>query len=89
MIRRLPFSTFGATGFLALLVLLFFVFQGSESPSLTDSITAVSNHGLLEVYFSQPTNPASRSLRGGPDTHLVEAIDSAQFSIDMAMYHLP
>jgi phosphatidylserine/phosphatidylglycerophosphate/cardiolipin synthase-like enzyme len=48
----------------------------------------VSSRGLLEVYFSQPTNPASRSLRGGPDTYLVEAIDAAQFSIDMAMYHL-
>jgi phosphatidylserine/phosphatidylglycerophosphate/cardiolipin synthase-like enzyme len=88
MIRRLSFSTLRATGFLALLMLLFFLFQRSGPSSLAESTPVVSNQGLLEVYFSQPTNPASRSLRGGPDTHLVDAINSAQFSIDMAMYHL-
>jgi phosphatidylserine/phosphatidylglycerophosphate/cardiolipin synthase-like enzyme len=88
MIRRLSFSTLSATGFLALLVLLFFLFQGSGPSHHAEATSVVSSLGLLQVYFSQPTNPASSSLRGGPDTHLVEAIDSAQFSIDMAMYHL-
>jgi phosphatidylserine/phosphatidylglycerophosphate/cardiolipin synthase-like enzyme len=88
MIRRLSLSTLSAIGFLALLALLFFAFQGSETPPQVDSTSVVSGQGLWEVYFSQPTNPASKSLRGGPDTHLVEAIDSAQYSIDVAMYHL-
>ncbi len=88
MIRRLSLSTLSAIGLLALMVGLFFLFQGSKSSPLVETTSAISSQGLWEVYFSQPTNATSRSLRGGPDVHLVEAIDSAQFSIDMAMYHL-
>jgi phosphatidylserine/phosphatidylglycerophosphate/cardiolipin synthase-like enzyme len=87
-IRRPPLSTLSPIGFLALLVVLFLVFQGSESPPVVESTSIVPSRGIWDVYFSQPTNPTSRSLRGGPDAHLVEAIDLAQFSVDMAMYHL-
>jgi phosphatidylserine/phosphatidylglycerophosphate/cardiolipin synthase-like enzyme len=88
VIRRLSLPTLSATGFLALLVLLFFVFQGSDIPPLAHSTSEVFSTGLWEVYFSNPDHPESSNLRGGPDSHLVEAIDSAQFSIDIAMYHL-
>jgi phosphatidylserine/phosphatidylglycerophosphate/cardiolipin synthase-like enzyme len=88
MIRRLSLPTLSAIGFLAVLVFLFFLFQGSESSSIEESTAMVSSQGLWEVYFSQPSNPESESLRGGPDVELVESLVSAQFSIDMAMYHM-
>lgn len=88
MIRHLSLPTLSAVGLLTLLIVLFFLFQGSEPSPIAVDTSAVSSQGLWEVYFSQPQNPESRTLRGGPDAHLVEGLDSAQFSIDMAMYHL-
>jgi phosphatidylserine/phosphatidylglycerophosphate/cardiolipin synthase-like enzyme len=40
------------------------------------------------VYFSDPGGPNARSLRGGPDKHLAEAIDQARLSVDIAAYDL-
>jgi phosphatidylserine/phosphatidylglycerophosphate/cardiolipin synthase-like enzyme len=42
----------------------------------------------VEVFFSTPGDPAAFSLRGGPDAALAEAIDRAQYSVDMAIYKL-
>jgi phosphatidylserine/phosphatidylglycerophosphate/cardiolipin synthase-like enzyme len=42
----------------------------------------------IEVYFTEPGGPASKSLRGGPDRALAEAIDDAILSVDMAIYEL-
>jgi phosphatidylserine/phosphatidylglycerophosphate/cardiolipin synthase-like enzyme len=88
VIRRLTLSTLGASGFLVILVVIFFIFQSDEEAPLQVSTPISSSQGFWEVYFSDPENPASKSYRGGPDVYLVEAIDSAQYSIDMAMYHL-
>lgn len=88
MIRRLSLSTIGASGLLILLAILFFIFQVDETTPVAENTHAVSSLGNWEIYFSNPEDPESRSLRGGPDTQLVEALDSAQFSIDLAMYHL-
>jgi phosphatidylserine/phosphatidylglycerophosphate/cardiolipin synthase-like enzyme len=41
-----------------------------------------------EVYFTEPTNPASGQLSGGIEGPLVEAIDSARLSVHAAMYSL-
>jgi len=40
------------------------------------------------VYFTNPTDPASKSLRGGPDKYLAEAIGSAHVSVDVAVLQL-
>jgi phosphatidylserine/phosphatidylglycerophosphate/cardiolipin synthase-like enzyme len=42
----------------------------------------------LAIYCTAPLDPASESLRGGPDARLAEAIDAAAHSVDMAIYHL-
>jgi phosphatidylserine/phosphatidylglycerophosphate/cardiolipin synthase-like enzyme len=38
------------------------------------------------VYFSDPDNLASNSLRGGPDKALADAIKTARISVDIAAY---
>jgi phosphatidylserine/phosphatidylglycerophosphate/cardiolipin synthase-like enzyme len=42
----------------------------------------------LTIYCTAPLDPASASLRGGPDARLAEAIDAAVYSVDVAIYHL-
>jgi len=42
----------------------------------------------LGIYCTAPLDPASESLRGGPDARLAEAIDAAVYSVDVAVYHL-
>lgn len=41
----------------------------------------------IQVYFTDPGAPESRTLRGGPDQALAEAIDRAEFSVDVAVYN--
>jgi phosphatidylserine/phosphatidylglycerophosphate/cardiolipin synthase-like enzyme len=38
------------------------------------------------VVFSDPTGPGADSQRGGPDAHLVAAIEGARASVDVAIY---
>lgn len=47
-----------------------------------------SASGFWEVFFSSPQDPGSGTYRGGPDSALVDTLDEAQFSIDVAVYHL-
>jgi phosphatidylserine/phosphatidylglycerophosphate/cardiolipin synthase-like enzyme len=42
----------------------------------------------FELYFTDPANPASSQGTGGVDGPLVEAIDAARLSIDVAAYSL-
>lgn len=42
----------------------------------------------VQVYFSRPDDPASESLRGGPDARLAEAIEQARLSVDVAVLNL-
>lgn len=44
--------------------------------------------GWISVYFSDPADPASESLRGGPDQELANAIENAMVTIDIAAYDL-
>ncbi len=46
------------------------------------------NGGWFELYFTDPANPAAKQLSGGPDGPLAAAIDSAQLSVDAALYSL-
>lgn len=63
--------------------------------SLADALKPISLHvgtgfgnGWFEMYFTDPSNPASRQYSGGIDGPLVAAIDSARLSVDAAMYSL-
>ena len=50
--------------------------------------TPAGEIGWIEVYFSDPAGPNARSLRGGPDADLAEAIANARLSVDIAAYDL-
>jgi phosphatidylserine/phosphatidylglycerophosphate/cardiolipin synthase-like enzyme len=46
-------------------------------------------HGsFFEIYFTDPFNRASAKNEGGPDVPLVQAIDQARVSVDVAAYSL-
>jgi phosphatidylserine/phosphatidylglycerophosphate/cardiolipin synthase-like enzyme len=40
------------------------------------------------VYFTDPSDPSSKSFRGGPDQRLAEAIEAARVSVDVAVLQL-
>ena len=42
----------------------------------------------FQMYFTDPSNRASRQFSGGPDGPLVASIDAARLSVDAAMYSL-
>jgi phosphatidylserine/phosphatidylglycerophosphate/cardiolipin synthase-like enzyme len=86
--RRLPLPALGASGLILLLAFLFFIFQGTDRTPILETPQVVSSDGLWEIYFSRPDRPESKTLRGGPDAQLADALDTAAFSIDVAMYHL-
>jgi phosphatidylserine/phosphatidylglycerophosphate/cardiolipin synthase-like enzyme len=58
----------------------------SENAAATPT-TSGTDHAL-EVYFSEPDNPNSTTLRGGPDALLAESIAQARYSVDAALYDL-
>lgn len=70
------------------LIASFLLFQNFRSRPQAASSTMPVSSGIWEIYFTDPEGPNSRSLKGGPDAALVTAIDAAQFSVDMAIYHL-
>lgn len=75
--------------FIALLAALFLLFarQGSENgPPLPGD--AAADGGVIEVFFSAPGDPTSRTLRGGPDAPLAASIAGAQRSVEIAAYDL-
>jgi phosphatidylserine/phosphatidylglycerophosphate/cardiolipin synthase-like enzyme len=46
-------------------------------------------HGpFYDIYFTDPTNPSAYKDEGGPDTPLVQAINAARVSVDVAAYSL-
>ena len=70
----------------ALLLVLFLVFLRASPFAIRPPAPEVS--GAIEVRFSRPVTDGPRSLRGGPDAALAEAIDRAGRSVDMAIYDL-
>jgi phosphatidylserine/phosphatidylglycerophosphate/cardiolipin synthase-like enzyme len=72
-----------------LLAGLFAIFYVQATPPPVEEAPGDSSEeGWFEVVFTDPTNPQSSSLRGGPDATLAAAIDNAQYTVDMAIYHL-
>ncbi|MFN8410825.1 MAG: phospholipase D-like domain-containing protein [Anaerolineales bacterium] len=62
-----------------------------SSQTLTE-VQLPAGYGVIgpwyELYFTNPDSPLARQKTGGPDGPLVEAIDAARLSIDMAVYSL-
>jgi phosphatidylserine/phosphatidylglycerophosphate/cardiolipin synthase-like enzyme len=74
---------------LLMILALFLAFLLSESQDpRTEEVPEAVSGGSILVIFSSPEDPASSTFRGGPDTALAEAIDAAQYSVDMAIYKL-
>ncbi|UCD43298.1 MAG: phospholipase [Chloroflexota bacterium] len=53
--------------------------QETGTPDTSDHI------GWYQVYFTESESPKASTLRDGPDAALVEAIDQARLSVEMAM----
>ena len=74
---------------LILILAIYLLFQWLEHRSVTPPIPeSAGPANSLQVYFSDPQAPGSSSLRGGPDQDLAQAIGSARYSVDMAIYRL-
>ena len=74
--------------FLALLG-IFALFQlSNRNIPLEPSPTEFIEPALYSIFFTHPSDPKSLSLRGGPDEMIVNAIEEARFSIDVAAFEL-
>jgi phosphatidylserine/phosphatidylglycerophosphate/cardiolipin synthase-like enzyme len=66
--------------------------QNGASPTPEEETETETNtptpRGSLTVYFSQPNANSAKTQQGGPETHLISAIDQARISIDVAIYEL-
>ncbi len=82
-LKPLRLSTGLAFSLLAVLFAAFF-FLNRVSPSAVD----LRAGGFVEVRFTRPVADGPRTLRGGPDAALAQAIAQAQISVDMAIYDL-
>jgi phosphatidylserine/phosphatidylglycerophosphate/cardiolipin synthase-like enzyme len=75
-----------ALAFAALLSLLLFTFLRDSLSETVPQDPVLSAE--VEVRFTRPNQVGPQILRGGPETALVEAIEAAQQSVDMAIYDL-
>lgn len=72
-----------------LLLALYALFHIQSLPKPTPIPTEVPpGGGWYAVYFTDPMDPSTSTLRGGPDSNLVKDIDEAQYSVDIAIYRL-
>lgn len=88
--RRLSIqpTTLAASLTLLLLVALFFVFQSEQELEPPSPTPHVEQNSTWTVAFTDPGGPEASTYRGGPDAVLADAIDAAQYSLDVAIYHL-
>jgi phosphatidylserine/phosphatidylglycerophosphate/cardiolipin synthase-like enzyme len=61
---------------------------GRPSDPPAEEPTRGPDRGWIQAYFTAPDAPDSETLRGGPDQDLAEAIDSAAYSVDLAVFRL-
>jgi phosphatidylserine/phosphatidylglycerophosphate/cardiolipin synthase-like enzyme len=61
---------------------------GMKAYPLPPTSTTGSGGNLIEVYFTNPEDPRAADYSGGPDQVLIEAIDRARLSADVAIYSL-
>lgn len=88
--RREVVRRLGPGTAIALLIGLFLVFRAESPviPSRGEQIPPVLAGGEIQVYFTSPQIGRMADSTGGPDVALVEAIDRAQRSVDVAVYAL-
>lgn len=63
-------------------------FQFSSPPEDSQPTATGAMQAPFDIYFSEPDNPASSTLRGGPDSLLAQSIAEARYSVDVAMFDL-
>ncbi len=67
------------------------IISATQEPSVK-TIRLGSGYGVdggwYQLYFTDPTDPASEQFSGGPDEPLVDAIDAARLAVDAALYSL-
>jgi len=61
---------------------------GRDDPVAVQNPTDISVGDWYSVYFTDPDDPSSKSLRGGPDRDLADAIRTARASVDIAVLQL-
>ena len=89
MLRRFSVPSILATLTTLLLSSLCVFFQAiPPEADVTPTLTSSPTLDAIRIYFSDPGGPTSSTYRGGPDALLAQAIDEAQYSIDIAMYNL-
>ena len=88
--RRLTIqpTTLAASLTLLLLVALFIVFQSEPESEPASPTPHIESNNTWTVLFTNPGGPEASTYRGGPDAALADAIDAAQYSVDVAIYHL-
>jgi len=88
--RRLTINPTALAASLTLLMLvaLFFVFQGNQEEPPPPATPHVDTDREWTVAFTDPGGSDADTFRGGPDAALADAIDAAQYSVDVAIYHL-
>ena len=91
IVTSLSFSTHWT--FLLIILVLFL--SACQPPTVStpvrsskDPTTVIPLNNWYQIYFSDPTNPNSETLRGGPDKPLADAIRQACLSVDIAAYEL-
>jgi phosphatidylserine/phosphatidylglycerophosphate/cardiolipin synthase-like enzyme len=88
MLSRIKARTWLSVGLMGLSI--FWLSLRVAQHFLSDPVVQANSSAQLwwEVYFSAPYLPSASTGRGGPDEALVEAMDQAQHSIDLAAYDL-
>lgn len=64
----------------------------TPAPPMIEEIPVHVGYGyqgsFYEIYFTDPTNPASKQESGGVEQAIIASIDSAHLSVDVAIYSL-
>jgi phosphatidylserine/phosphatidylglycerophosphate/cardiolipin synthase-like enzyme len=82
-------ETLGALLIILLLLSVFAYFQfGGEVEALLAPSELAPAEGWYSLYFTDPSQSGAPTYDDGPETHLIEAIDKARYTIDVAVYHL-
>jgi phosphatidylserine/phosphatidylglycerophosphate/cardiolipin synthase-like enzyme len=84
---------FSLTKWVVWLAAAFLLAGCQDTPSPASNSPSLPNPGSSavvpwSVYFTDPASPTADSYRGGPDAFLVEAIQKARMSLDVAILEL-
>lgn len=88
-VSRRVIAPLGAAALLLSLIGIFWLFHDASLVRPTETPAGdMPTAGWYGLYFTDPQGPTAATLRGGPDRFLAEAIDSAHYSVDVAVYDL-